>query len=326
MPEPTHRDVHIDRPLTDISVAYMNKAEDYIAGKMFPIIPVQKQSDKYWTYGKHAWFRDEAKKRAPGTESAGGGYDVDTSTFLCEEVAFHKDVPIEVQENQDQPLDALSDGTIFVTDKVLLHREKEFVDSFFTSGVWGVDYTGVASAPGAQQFLQWDAAAANPAADVARMKQRVARVTGKTPNTMLCSPLVIEALKQCPAVLDRIKYTQTGIVTEDLLAALFGLKRVLVAKAIISSDAQGAASVSYDYIFGRSILLCHVADSPGVMLPSAGYTFTWRKYGSEVAVWKMWDQKVRSTRIEASMYYDIKQVASDLGLFGTTAISTGFAS
>ena len=71
--QPTANQVHINRPLTNISVAYIQDDTHFIAGKVFPEIPVDKKSDLYFRYKKEDWFRDEARPRADGTESAGSG-------------------------------------------------------------------------------------------------------------------------------------------------------------------------------------------------------------------------------------------------------------
>jgi hypothetical protein len=78
MPQPNINSVHVDAILTNISVAYLQNQDNFIADKVFPIIPVDKKSDKFFTYTKNDWFRDEAQRRAPGTESAGGGYNLST--------------------------------------------------------------------------------------------------------------------------------------------------------------------------------------------------------------------------------------------------------
>jgi hypothetical protein len=46
MANPTVNDVHIDGPLANISIAYKNAG--YIADQVFPIVTVQKKSDKYF--------------------------------------------------------------------------------------------------------------------------------------------------------------------------------------------------------------------------------------------------------------------------------------
>ena len=53
MPQPTLNDSHVDAILTNISVAYMQKQENFIAEKVFPNIPVDKKSDKYFVYTKN---------------------------------------------------------------------------------------------------------------------------------------------------------------------------------------------------------------------------------------------------------------------------------
>jgi hypothetical protein len=63
-------DVHIDRALTTVSVAYFQDSSDFIADEIFPGIPVDKRSDVFWKYSKSDWRRSSAQIRAPGTESA----------------------------------------------------------------------------------------------------------------------------------------------------------------------------------------------------------------------------------------------------------------
>ena len=84
--------VHYNRPLTNISLNYMQQPGMFIANSIFPTVPVQKQSDVYYKYDRAQWNRDEMKQRAPATESAGGGYDVTTDTYYAPVWAVHMDV------------------------------------------------------------------------------------------------------------------------------------------------------------------------------------------------------------------------------------------
>ena len=112
MPQPTLSDVHVNRPLTNVSVAYIQEEGDFVADKIFPIIPVEFKSDLYFVYDKDSWFRDEAKARAPGTESAGSGYTVNSSnSYLAIVNSFHKDVDDQTRANSDSPLQPDSDAT-----------------------------------------------------------------------------------------------------------------------------------------------------------------------------------------------------------------------
>ena len=54
MATPTQQQVHIDQALTNISIAYRNA--NYLGEQIFPNVPVNKQSDKFFTYPKAASF------------------------------------------------------------------------------------------------------------------------------------------------------------------------------------------------------------------------------------------------------------------------------
>src|SRR5690554_4523754 len=99
MPNPTPSDVHVNRPLTTMSLAFMQSADGFVADRVFPNIPVMKQSDTYFTYDRGYFNRVEMKKRAPSTESAGGGYAIGTDSYNAQVYAFHKDIDDQLRAN-----------------------------------------------------------------------------------------------------------------------------------------------------------------------------------------------------------------------------------
>ncbi len=124
MPNPSLGDVHVDRPLTNISIAFMQSAEGFVADKVFPSVPVQKRSDRYFRYDRSDFWRNQMRKRAPGTESAGSGWKIDsTPTYFCEKWALHKDIDDDTRSNTDDPLNMDRDATIFLSSQALLNRE-----------------------------------------------------------------------------------------------------------------------------------------------------------------------------------------------------------
>lgn len=60
MPSPVVQDVHVAAALTNIAVAYVQDESSYIAEAVFPMVPVQHQTDKYFVWSKADFFRDEA--------------------------------------------------------------------------------------------------------------------------------------------------------------------------------------------------------------------------------------------------------------------------
>jgi len=325
MPQPSINSVHVDAILTNISVAYLQKQDNFIADKVFPIVPVDKKSDKFFVYTKNDWFRDEAQRRADATESAGSGYNLSTGTYSAEVYAFHKDVGDQTVANADAPLNPLREATEFVTQRLLLRRELQFVSDFFTTGVWADDVTGVAGSPSSGETKQWsDYTSSDPIDDIEEAKSEVLSNTGMEPNTLVLGYEVFRQLKNHPDLVDRIKYTSSQTITQDMLARMFDLDRVLVAKAVKATNNEGA-SEAYSYAYGKAALLAHVAPNPGLMTPSAGYHFSWTGVsggiGSTIGVSSFRMESLKAERVEAEMSFDNKVIGADLGYFWNTIVA-----
>lgn len=329
MPQPTRGDVHVNTPLTNISVAYMQAQTNFIATRFFPNVPVSKQSDRYYVYDRGDFNRDEMKERAPGTESAGGGYALDnTPTYFAPVRAFHKDIPDQVRNNEDSPLNSDRDATRFVTNKALIHRERVFAAAALASGVWDNERTGVNSdVTAGSEFLIWNDENSDPVTDIRTAKRTVLEATGFEPNKIVLGASVFDALIDHPDIVDRVKYGQSSgevaIVNERALAALFGLQEVLVSKAVHNSAAKGATESSA-FINGTNALLGYVTPNPGIMVPTAGYNFSWTGHlgatadGHRIKRFRM--EELASDRVEIEMAFDQNVVGSELGYFFENAV------
>lgn len=320
MPNPTPSDVHVNRPLTIASVAFIQSASNFIADRVFPTIPVSKRSDQYFVYNRGDWFRSQAEERAPGAESAGGGWRVTTAEYAAKRYAFHQDVDDPTRANTDDPLSPDQDAVEFVTNQLLLKREALFVAQHFTSSIWTGSSTGADIAVG----TTWDNPASTPIEDLDTQIIAMAEKTGYKPNKLVLGPEVWLKLKNHPDLLERIKYTQTGIVNTQLLATLLGIDEVLVPMATRNTAAELATAV-YDFFWGKSALLVYAAPRPGLKTPSAGYTFAWTgllgagAYGARVKKFRL--ERNESDRVEAEMSMALKQVAPELGVFMPSVVA-----
>jgi len=326
MPQPNVNNVHIDAILTNISVAYIQNTANFIADKVFPVVPVDKKSNLYFKYTKDDWFRDEAQRRADGTASAGSGYGLSTDNYSADVFAFHKDIGDQTRANSDNPLNPDMEATQFVTQRLLLRREVQWATDYFASGVWANNVTGSSSYSAGSTTYKWSdyveatSYNSNPITDVELAKATILQNTGYEPNTLVLGYAVFQTLKNHPLLVDRYKYTQAGaIVTEDLLAQLFGVDRVLVAKAVVNSGKEGSNAQSYNFTVGNNALLCYTAPNPGLMTPSAGYTFMWTGVsgglGTTVGVSRFRMEELKADRVEGEIAFDNKVVAADLGYF-----------
>ena len=330
MPQPTANAVHIDAPLTTISVAYMQDAKRFIADRVFPTVPVDKKSDKYFKYSKDAFFRDDAQLRAPATESAGGGYGVTTDSYSADVFAYHKDVDGQTRSNTDNPLDADRDAVTFVSHKMLIKREVQFLAKYFTTGIWTGSTTGSDLTPG----TLWSAANSTPIEDVDAQIWNIA-LTGHFPNKFVLGTKVWQGLKNHAEILDRIKFTQRGILTTDLLASMLAPPEVpdfevLVASAVKDTAAEGQASSLAYMADSKDALLVYAAPNPGLQIVSGGYIFAWTgflgagAYGNAVYRFPMPQLGVSggvTERIEGEIAFDCKLVAADVGAYWNNVVS-----
>lgn len=324
MAQPTGSDVHINVPLSNISIAYQNLQEEFVATTVFPIVPVEHKSNLYWKYKKGDWLRTVAEERAPATESVGSGWNMDQDQYLTRVFALHKDIADQDRANQDSPAINLDrDATQFVTRDLMLKREKDWVAKYFQPSVWAnVDQTGAATAA-ANQFIQWNRANSIPIEDIALQRIVMAELTGRTPNVLVIGARVFLAWKNHSEFLERIKYSQKGVVTLDLIAGLMDIDKVVVPYIIENTAAEGATD-SFSFVYGKGALLAYAAPNPGIMQVSAGYTFSWNGYlgagslGTSVDKFRM--PELKADRVEAEMAYDQKVVCTDLGVFFNTAV------
>lgn len=320
MGQPTLAQVHVDVPLTNASTAYQQADEQFIATKVFPIVPVEKQTGKIFRYTKADWFRDEAKPRADATESAGSGYGMDTVGYSCDVFALHKDIGEQVRANADPQVDLERDAARFITQRMLLRREIQFVSDVFGTGIWGTDSTPA--------DLWSDYGASNPIGDVRTGKRAILSTTGQPANTLVLGYEVYDQLLDHPDIVDRIKYTTsvTGrTVNAQLLAAMFDVKNVYVAQAIKNTGVEGETA-AYSFVFGKHALLLHVPDNPGLLTPASGYTLVWRgvDYGmgaNNIGIKRMDVPLTNAIRIEGQSAFDHKILGTDLGYFFNGAVA-----
>jgi len=335
MPQPTFQDVHVNAPLTNMSVAYLQNPNDYIADKVFPVLPVPKASNIYFTYDLGAFFRDEAQVRVDGTESVGSGYTLSQSTYNCNAWSLHKDVGPMLRANSDNPLDADRDATIFLTQRLAITRKRQFTSKFFGTGIWTGSTTGGDITP----TTKWDVANSIPVEDIEAQSFNIKQLTSIFPNRLVLGTSTYKALKNHDEFLQRIKYTERGIITPDVMAAVLAPPnqpespddafKVYVASSVYNSAHEGAADSMAFSATTTGALLCYANPNPGIMAPSAGYIFTWTPIAGYTATvkqiqmpWLGTDANGRpTTRIEAEMSFDQKQVAADLGVYFSAAVS-----
>lgn len=325
MPQPTVTDVHVATALTNVAVAYFQSDDNYIADKVFPMVPVQHQTDVYFVWSKADFFRDEAQQRADATESAGTGVNLTTQTYSAKVWALHQDIGAQIRSNADPSVDLDVVVSRQLMQKLMIRRDRIFQSTYMTTGVWSQDVTGNATGiPGSTTTAFWDDDAnGDPFTDIAVQQSFILQNTGFLPNMLVLSWNVYQALRKHPLIVDRIKYTNpayAGTITPQLLAEAFDVARVVVSKAVYNSAGENVAA-SMSFVNSKAALLAYVAPAPGLMVASAGYTFGWSGFtglnnlGVRVAQIPMNWLGLGTVRTECEMAMDMQIVGKDLGVY-----------
>ena len=329
MPYTMPGDLHVNQELTVAMVAYAQQA-GFISDQVFPNIPSDNPTDFYNKMGRKAFLQTAAQKRAPRTETPGVDWNFTRDTFACEVWGLHHDIEDQYRATADANWQLDRTGTDLVTQQMLLRRELEWINTFFKTGVWYENLAGVAAAPGANQFLQLDQAGSSPITMFRQARRRFNKRTGGVrANTLVMGPDGWDTLTDHPEIVDRVKYTQEGFLTEALVARAIGIDRILVAEAVQADDTTDETTAevfpAVSYIAGNSALMCFSAPRPSRDQPSAGYTFSWTGYlgasawGGRIKKFRM--EAIACDRIEIEAAYDMKVVAPELGTFFSSVVS-----
>jgi hypothetical protein len=216
---------YLDQPLNNISVGYKN--DDFFGERVFPIVPVKKQSGRYWIFGKER-FRQYETIRAPKAEAREiAPWSLSNNPYFCNDHSLKDSISDEERSNSDGT-DLEQNTTENLTDAMLLDfevRAKALVYGF--TGPSSVSQTATLSGTS-----QWsDYVNSDPIAAVEGYKTTVKKAIAMSPNTLLVSYPVYAVLRQHPRIIDRFKYTQVGILQAEHLKSAFDVDNFWVAGA-----------------------------------------------------------------------------------------------
>lgn len=308
MAEPTAQQVHIDQALTNIAIRYSN--ENYVFDQIFPRVPVQKQTDKYFKFTKEHWFRDDAMPRAPGTRAVRVDYELSTDSYMCVETAVAKAVPDEVIMNADNPLSPMVDATNYCAEKLLIAQE---IDVF--ADVFGTGWSGSTT-----PSTTWDSDTSDPLGDFETAIYGISASIARSANIAVIGRKVWRYLKNSPDVVDRIKGGATPQSPAELqmlaISALVGIPKMILATALKNTAEEGETA-AYDFIGAGHVWVGYVTPSPSISQPSAGYIFYWQN----PVVNRYREDQEHQNVVEARASYDVKITAADAGHLLKTVVA-----
>jgi hypothetical protein len=316
---PSVQKVHLDKALTNISLGYSN--EMYIADQIFLPVPVGKQSDRYYVYGKEM-FRQHDDNRAPGTEANEINWTLSLDTYFCEGHALRTPIADEEKQNADDEFNLETDGTELITEGILINKEVSAANMLLDATNYAANLKFSMGA--AENPAKWsDYTNSDPILDIQVAKERVHKLSGIRLNTLVISEPILNVLKRHPKILNLFSgITPVSIASLDQIKLALGVDRILVGSALKSSATNPAQTDTLSYIWGNSAVLAYVPARPGKKIQAIGYTFMWNKDGDgAVQVRKWYEQGRRATIIEAERWYSHKMISDVAGFLFADAVT-----
>lgn len=328
-------DTNPDAYLTNFSYALMLDDSVFIAGAASSRVPVTQEAGKYNVYPPGYFWTDEAEVRPLGGRPAQVGYGVQEDTYVAEEWALEHVIDDRTRQNSRLQGRLDENATKLLTTKQQIRADRIWATSFFKTGVWSMEVTGVAAAPGADQFLSWADDASSPLSDIEDWKELIRMGTGMEPNTLVVGANVRKRLKNHPEFVDRIKYTSSGVITNAIMAAMFEIENFRVARAVYNTAAEKAtvaetvAATNLSYIVDPDAMwLGYIAPDATLDTPTAIATFAWdslvpgqtNDFGGVISRGR--DGRAYSDYFHSRQAFGMKKVSDDFAVFASDVLAT----
>jgi hypothetical protein len=317
------REFHVDAFLSTLATGFRPK--DFIADQIFPRVTVAKQSNIFATIPKGGWFRIDATNRAPGTKANEVTYTVGSDTYFCPNYELAHKVAWETLDNADPPFRPLQTGTQLVITKLELDYEDR-VRSTIASGVGSV-----MTLSGTDVWT--DPLNSDPYGNFETAKNAIFDTTGEEPNVCIIPRRVVQVLATHPDVIARTHPGGAGGGTATLgqiRDMIFGEGtdgRILVAKTLKDTSADGATTNAFTPVWSSNVTLMRVDPNPSAdMVKTFGLTFLWTganigmKSPGNWQVERKRDADVKADWVRTGYYQDEKIVSAELGFEIRTGI------
>jgi hypothetical protein len=320
-------------PIAGQNLTIQYKNENLIGDAVAPIVPVYSPATKILKYAKANMFmlQDDDLWYEEGGEVKVFNYDIESQTVNPRFIASGEDVYDSVKDVVAMPGQMPLQPDIDAVQHAFMKQDlkKELLVSQAIYGATWSDGTSGGSVPSAGA-AGWaiDGTANSFIKDIYAAKSAILGKTGKKPNTLVLDYGTFIAQQFNPVIADKIKYTQRGVITTELLASVLQLDEVLVGEAIYTS--QNQSKKPGNAFTGTQIWSPSGADkgnaflyyrgTPGLRVVSALFQFRLPVMGQM--------RYVRSYRIEpkALLRYEVKEkidmavLATDVGYAWKTCI------
>ena len=314
--------------LTNMSMAYFQSQDLYVAKSIFPLLPVQLSTASYYKFSKEDLARDNVRRKPQFGKVAPAQMGLQDDSYRC--YVDQVIVGLDQIENLDfgrsrapGVADPRRAKAKFIAEQMNIHLDILFADSFFKAGVWANEWTGdTAYSDTNNTFIKFNDANCDPVVLFDNLKTIIKKTGRRVPNKLALGENAFNALKANPAILERVKFggstSNPATVNERVMAELFGLDKVVVFGSTYNAAQIGEDEDMQFICEPDDALLCYTTNTPAIDEPSAGYIFTWDMLGDgNFMPTLQWEegQGVHAEFMEGLMATDMKKTADDLAIY-----------
>lgn len=306
---PVLADVFVDPVLTNFSIAFQDNR--YIADKIFTNIPVDTPTSIYYEHDKGK-FRQINDYRAMGTRAQSVQTKMVKRTY-GPLIDHELETPVywELLKVAKDPLKLKMKATGDLTQLSIINKE---VDAFNKCADTAVVTQTVALSGG----NRWDVAGSDPATDVGIGVDTVKKQIHKssTDLTVIIGYEVWSKLRNHAQLLDRVKYSERGIVTTELLAEVWNVKNVIIAEGEYNSSELGQTDSS-GYIWGKNVWVMYIDETAELDSVTFGLNFQMENRTID----ERSESGIKADVVRITSYYEQRVVAAYAGYLISTVVS-----
>jgi hypothetical protein len=306
--------VHVDELMTDFALNFKNLP--FITGRLFPTVPVTKESDKFAIFNADRKAeRIPDTKRGPRSRANVVEWSHTYGTYAAEENALAAGVDDRERANADEPIKPDQRATAAATIGIELGREARIAALVTTAGPYAASHK-VTLIAGAGATQQWSFDASQPLNQKEAADEAIETDAGVSVNTIAMSKLVFNRLRRHPVLIEAFKYTKGGILSREMIASYFDIEadNLLIPGAFKNTAALGAAA-AMSRIWGDFVWMGFVDPSATGPLDGVtfGKTFQVSQQGQSRLVREFRDDPQRTDWKEVSEITDEKVTAYSCG-------------
>lgn len=302
----TGRDLHIDVALSNMAMGY--RPEGFIADMIFPVVPVQKQSDMYYVFSRADRLRIESTTRAPGARAKQVTEDIGSGTYYCKNYALSAPVVLEDKVNADPLLlsNLLNGKSTYLLDKLMLDMESR-VARMVCSGSNVGSSAAVSSA--------WNGAG-DPLGNINAALDNVRYSNGVRANRIVFGLEAWQSFRRDSNIRNIIFGSNNGggYPSVQQVKELLEVDEILIGGAFQNTTQENQAE-SLSTIWKDNVLVYYAPPTPSIERPSFGYSFRWAAAGlPNMQVERHpYDSRTKSEDIEVGYYQDEKLTGASYG-------------